>query len=202
MSNNNIATFELELRVMNNKLKERRERLGLNKSQIAKEIGIAPNMYSRYERLLESPLCKSGNNNNIPWKPIALKIANYFNCEPENLWPEAVRMVMDPVVTRKITENQLLCRAELFNKMLDTHLSESPEIEFDKKQLSETVEDCLNSLTKRERKVLKMRYWKGMSYDEIKKEFDVTRERIRQIDAKAHRKLQYPTRLKKLKKFI
>ncbi|MDH4121719.1 MAG: RNA polymerase sigma factor RpoD [Deltaproteobacteria bacterium] len=71
--------------------------------------------------------------------------------------------------------------------------------------LVETTRSVLSSLTPREEKVLKMRFGIGERRDhtleEIGQDFDVTRERIRQIEAKALRKLRHPTRSKMLKSF-
>ncbi|EJM98577.1 RNA polymerase sigma factor, sigma-70 family [Herbaspirillum sp. YR522] len=68
------------------------------------------------------------------------------------------------------------------------------------------VKDILDSLTPREAKVLRMRFGIEMSTDhtleEVGKQFDVTRERIRQIEAKALRKLRHPSRSDKLKSFL
>ncbi len=68
------------------------------------------------------------------------------------------------------------------------------------------TDDILGSLTAREAKVLRMRFGINMNTDhtleEVGKQFDVTRERIRQIEAKALRKLRHPSRSEKLKSFI
>ena len=72
--------------------------------------------------------------------------------------------------------------------------------------LSGVTKDVLDSLTPREAKVLRMRFGIEMSTDhtleEVGKQFDVTRERIRQIEAKALRKLRHPSRSDKLKSFL
>lgn len=74
-----------------------------------------------------------------------------------------------------------------------------------KKGLRETVQEVLASLTPREAKVLRMRFGINMNTDhtleEVGKQFDVTRERIRQIEAKALRKLRHPSRAEKLESF-
>ncbi|NOL49598.1 RNA polymerase sigma factor RpoD [Pelistega europaea] len=74
------------------------------------------------------------------------------------------------------------------------------------RSMSEVFEEVINSLTQREGKVLRMRFGIGMSSDqtleEVGKQFDVTRERIRQIEAKALRKLRHPSRADKLKSFL
>lgn len=72
--------------------------------------------------------------------------------------------------------------------------------------LKEQLVDVLNTLTPREEKVLKLRFGlidgRSRTLEEVGKEFNVTRERIRQIEAKALRKLRHPSRSKKLKDFL
>jgi len=72
--------------------------------------------------------------------------------------------------------------------------------------LREVTKDVLDSLTPREAKVLRMRFGVEMNTDhtleEVGKQFDVTRERIRQIEAKALRKLRHPSRSERLKSFL
>ena len=68
------------------------------------------------------------------------------------------------------------------------------------------TQDILDTLTPREAKVLRMRFGIGMNTDhtleEVGKQFDVTRERIRQIEAKALRKLRHPSRSEHLRSFL
>ena len=72
--------------------------------------------------------------------------------------------------------------------------------------LKETLNEVLNTLTEREAKVLRLRFGledgRSRTLEEVGKEFEVTRERIRQIEAKALRKLRHPSRSKKVKDFL
>ncbi len=72
--------------------------------------------------------------------------------------------------------------------------------------LKEQLEEVMSTLTPREAKVLKLRFGledgKARTLEEVGREFDVTRERIRQIEAKALRKLRHPSRSKKLKDYM
>ena len=96
----------------------------------------------------------------------------------------------------------------------DSHLGDFIEDENAEQPLDETINtgladstrDILSSLTPREAKVLRMRFGIDMNTDhtleEVGKQFDVTRERIRQIEAKALRKLRHPSRAHNLKSFL
>ena len=72
--------------------------------------------------------------------------------------------------------------------------------------LKAQLEDVMGTLTPREAKVLKLRFGledgKARTLEEVGREFDVTRERIRQIEAKALRKLRHPSRSKKLRDYM
>jgi len=72
--------------------------------------------------------------------------------------------------------------------------------------LRENIDEVLSALTDREAKVLRMRFGlagnKMMTLEEVGRKFGVTRERIRQIEAKALRKLKHPSRRKKLQDFL
>ena len=72
--------------------------------------------------------------------------------------------------------------------------------------LKEQLLGVLDTLTPREEKVIRLRYGiddgKPRTLEEVGREFNVTRERIRQIEAKALRKLRHPSRSKKLKDFL
>ncbi len=83
---------------------------------------------------------------------------------------------------------------------------DAPDVAAIEENLEGATDDILGSLTAREAKVLRMRFGIGMNTDhtleEVGKQFDVTRERIRQIEAKALRKLRHPTRSSHLKGFL
>ena len=86
----------------------------------------------------------------------------------------------------------------------DTALSPADSATFS--MLKEELSNALESLTERERQVVKLRFGledgRARTLEEVGKEFNVTRERIRQIEAKALRKLRHPSRSKRLKDFL
>ena len=89
---------------------------------------------------------------------------------------------------------------------IEDESTETPSDSVSTTMLKETLLSVLNSLTPREEKVLRLRYGvddgRPRTLEEVGKEFNVTRERIRQIEAKALRKLRHPSRSKHLKDFL
>lgn len=89
---------------------------------------------------------------------------------------------------------------------IEDNTSASPAEKAESRMLREQLLQVLNTLTPREQEVLRMRYGiddaRPKTLEEVGKEFNVTRERIRQIEAKALRKLRHPNRTKKLRDYI
>jgi RNA polymerase primary sigma factor len=85
-------------------------------------------------------------------------------------------------------------------------LGEAPSDAASFQMLKESVEVALESLSERERQVLRLRFGledgRARTLEEVGREFRVTRERIRQIEAKALRKLRHPSRSRKLRDFL
>ena len=93
-----------------------------------------------------------------------------------------------------------------FGDFIEDKASESPSEMTSFSLLRDKLSDVLSSLTERERKVLELRFGLGDGYsrtlEEVGRQFDVTRERIRQIEAKALRKMRHPTRIRQLHGFL
>ena len=134
--------------------------------------------------------------------PSAEEIAEKLNMPAERV-REIMRIAQDPVsLETPIGEEE------------DSHLGDfipdddapAPADAASLMLLKEQLNDVLSTLTDREAKVLKLRFGledgRSRTLEEVGKEFDVTRERIRQIEAKALRKLRHPSRSKKVKDFL
>ena len=93
-----------------------------------------------------------------------------------------------------------------FGDFIEDKAAENPMEEASFSFLKEKIKDVLDTLTDREREVIEQRFGlrdgSPRTLEEVGKEFNVTRERIRQIEAKALRKLRHPSRSKKLKDFL
>ena len=132
---------------------------------------------------------------------------------PEEL---AVRMEMPEDKVRKVLKiaKEPISMETPIGDDEDSHLGDfiedtsvaSPIDQATMESLRETTHSVLAQLTPREAKVLRMRFGIDMNTDhtleEVGKQFDVTRERIRQIEAKALRKLRHPSRSRKLRSFL
>jgi RNA polymerase primary sigma factor len=126
----------------------------------------------------------------------------------EGMEPEKVREIL------KISQNTTSLETPVGDGEDDSILGDfisdekqvSPYEATSKQMLRENIEEVLGALSDREARVLRMRFGlqgnKTMTLEEVGKKFGVTRERIRQIEAKALRKLKHPSRRKKLQDFL
>ncbi|MHB8096211.1 MAG: RNA polymerase sigma factor RpoD [Erysipelotrichaceae bacterium] len=124
----------------------------------------------------------------------------------ENITPDKVREIQKIALEPVSLETPI-------GEEDDSHLGDfiedkdamSPDEYANNQLLKDEINNILQGLTEREEKVLRLRfglyYGRTRTLEEVGKEFDVTRERIRQIEAKALRKLKHPTRSKRLKDF-
>ncbi len=125
----------------------------------------------------------------------------------ENITPEKVREIQKIALEPVSLETPI-------GEEDDSHLGDfiedkealSPDEYANNQLLKDEINNVLQGLTEREEKVLRLRFGlydgRTRTLEEVGKEFNVTRERIRQIEAKALRKLKHPTRSKRLKDFV
>lgn len=97
-----LKEFELVVRLRNNLLKERRDQLGYTQADMALAIGITLPQYATLECLSRSPVDDNGE-----WTSFALKIAEYFDCEPSELFPDSIMKVTAPTAVRKFDGAEL-----------------------------------------------------------------------------------------------
>jgi RNA polymerase primary sigma factor len=135
-------------------------------------------------------------------EPTTKEIADELHIE-ESKVEEVLKIAQEPVsLETPIGEEE---DSHLGDFIQDDEASQ-PSEEASYTLLREQLEEVLSTLTPREEQVLRMRFGltdgKPYTLEEVGKEFDVTRERIRQIESKALRKLRHPSRSKKLRDFL
>lgn len=135
-------------------------------------------------------------------EPTSEEIAAQMEITPEKV-REIIKVSQEPVsLETPIGEEE----DSHLGDFIEDHTALAPADAASHQLLKEQVEVVLDSLTERERKVLQLRFGlddgRSRTLEEVGKEFHVTRERIRQIEAKALRKLRHPSRSRKLKDYL
>jgi RNA polymerase primary sigma factor len=135
-------------------------------------------------------------------EPSSEEIARAMEMSPERV-REILKISQDPVsLEMPIGEEE----DSNLGDFIEDQKAPPPAEAASRQMLKEQMEDVLETLSERERAVLEMRFGldgsQGRTLEEVGREFGVTRERIRQIEAKALRKLRHPSRAKKLKDFL
>jgi RNA polymerase sigma factor (sigma-70 family) len=189
---NQIKELSVQIRIRNNRLLKRRKELGVNQGTLAKMVGISTQIYRDFEMLKTKPISESGE-----WKDTALKLAVFFSVIPEDLFPPVSLKIKSCNKTVEIDSSEIPALSRNPDQFLLVEHSE----------ISDNIKKALCTLTPREAKVIDMRFGlKGekcdLSLDDVAEAFDVSRERIRQIEGKALRKLRQPRVHKVLKSFI
>jgi RNA polymerase sigma factor (sigma-70 family) len=192
-----VKELELTLRVRNNRLKERREALGMNQPEFAAAAGVSLTAYRELECLRLTPRARIDG----PWRKIALQLASFHCVEPEDLFPPAVLGVERPVAVRRVDA------ADIY-PLLTAHqerLLEGPDGAHERAELREQVDRALAGLRPRDAEVLRLRFGledgEERTLEEIGAAFDLTRDRIRQLEARALRTLRHPRHAAPLRAF-
>lgn len=187
----------------NHSLIKARKDAKLTLKEAAEGIGISYVKYVGYE-----------TGRLYPSKESQEKICDFFHCkgislEEDDVFPEEIRRLARNAPKKEQTRPEIvyLPPSEIrylsdYNPV-DMPTNHEIETEIMQRDLSERTREVLDSLTPREEKVLQMRF--GIyepTYEEIGRRFDVTRERIRQIEAKALRRLRDSSRIVKLRGFL
>ena len=132
----------------------------------------------------DSPLQK----NQIDLTKTAYRLCEILNKSPNELWSEEqINPLQMNDVSVKLTGDSM--------KKLVSYTETRPDSILALTEIKERVQEVMEEMTKREQKLLRMRYYENMTLEEVGKEFNISVERVRQIEAKTFRKLRHPTRL-------
>ena len=193
--------YRVDLKVRNNLLLSAIENAGFkNVSQFCKASGLQPTIVGEFVNFKTSPLAKDGS-----LTPTARRIADLLGVLPDELWTEdQLTMKLDSNQTRfTVSHKELaLTLARHTGELLE---APEPDAALEEKDKAVLVHDALDSLRPIEARVLRMRFGIGTTehtLEEVAKKLGVTRERIRQIEAKGLRLLRAPERSKPLRPYI
>ncbi|MCK4602305.1 MAG: sigma-70 family RNA polymerase sigma factor, partial [Phycisphaerae bacterium] len=146
---------------------------------------------------------------------ISKRLVQELGCEPtiEEIANEAGMSVVEARRVLKISRHPISLDRPVgesedsyFGDFIEDETADNPIESAGTEMLKDRSEEVLKTLTYREREIIKLRYGIGDGYtytlEEVGRIFKVTRERVRQVEAKAIRKLQHPVRARKLEGFL
>lgn len=179
-------------------LQNRREELGLKQGDLAREIGVSTARISQLESL-----------KGIPSPELAEKIARVLGTREEEVFPPYLEAFIRPrsgsnKSSVEIIPLFMVKTAELelaFQQDQPNSWVVDPAEFCNRRERTEALKRALDTLTGRERDVILYRFAEGLTQRETGKIYEVTGERIRQIEAKALRKLRHPSRSNGLRWF-
>lgn len=207
MKKQNTPEYRVDFQVRNNLILQRMEERGIaSVAELCRKIGASQSEMGEILGFKKSPLCKVSPKDSEPteWRTIVIKMADFFKCDPGDLFPEQMRLLEDNKRSVAVYADQMYALAQMNEQegMINLLTASDPEEECVRLQLEKVTKDLLNTLTDRERRVLELRFRQEKSLEEIARMYDASSERIRQIEAKALRKLRCPTRAGRLESFL
>lgn len=193
-----LKDVRIEFKVRNNLVLTKMEERGIYSiSELCRQMKC-PNSKISVGRLLAMKMPARGKRG--AWSKLASGIADFFGCVPEDLFSDAQQWSS----LQKHRVYAEIASAEL-QRLSSSQQGLLPDEVLDRKRLVSAAAEALRTLTPREERILRMRFGfsgDAMSLDEVGVVFRATPERIRQIEAKALRKLKHPSRSRALKAFI
>jgi RNA polymerase sigma factor (sigma-70 family) len=184
--------YRVRVSVTNNLLLTAIETAGYkNQSEFARAIDCGITQLNALVGMRFAPINKEG-----VFSPLANKVMEALGACPTDLWTaDQLSMSLKRSSSWVIAGREEL--AELMGQSPTTLLEGVA-----KQELTSIMNGVLDSLTPREVKVLQLRFYEDKTLDQTSKELDVTRERVRQIEAKAFSKMRHPSRSEKLLTFL
>ena len=194
--------FRVTMQLRNNRMLEMREAKGWTQSDAAMACLISQSAWCELETLRGKPTVWGGGWRSKRavrvWSKAALKIADALDVTPEWLWPEEVQAVAGGRHAVKVGADEALALMGETRQPLELQPMDG--------ELRAQARKVLATLSPREEKVLRLRFGIGEksdhTYAEAAKDFEVTRERIRQIEKVALRKLRRPSVVRELAPFV
>lgn len=192
-----MKDFEVELRIKNNQIKERREKLGFSQGQLAEAAGISIYQLRKFEAIRTRSTDQWGK-----WKESALKLAEFLCVEPDILFPEAAKSVVQPVIRKKLDAMEIPALAGSgVGEATAALVENNPQERLERHAIRDKVQKALSALTPRHALALRLRFgFDGKpphKLDDVASVLNVTRETARQTILIALSRVQDWNRLDK-----
>jgi len=191
-----MKELEIEIRVRNNRLKERRLSAGLSQPALGQLVRVSVSAISSYENLRRKPFCRDGH-----WRQDAQKLAAFFEVSPAELFPETIFQIEKSVATRKLDAEEVVLLSSHQERLLA-----EPDAGMMQQDLRRQLGRALITLAPNERKVVRLRFGLGddeaQTLDKVGQTMGICGQRVRQIQEKALRKLRHPSRSQRLEEFV
>lgn len=182
-----MTDYAIDVRIKNGRILKRMQECGFQTvAELSRACGVGCGSFFQLVNLRMPAKLKDGS-----WRPVVTRLADALCCSPEELFTDWQAEEGLPRTTARVfVEEARMVRLrhdlpQLIGPPLDDQLGAE--------QIADALEQAMNlaDLTSRERSVIKARS-EGVTLDEIGKGFDVTPERVRQIEQKAYRKMRRP----------
>lgn len=150
-----LKTFQVIVKIRNNRLIKLREQLGLSGPQVAEKMGVSYGVYIQLESLTASPM--SARNE---WRDVARRVAEFHGVDLEYLFPDAVLAVKQAIARREVEIEEI---APLLSGGADEMVSLADG--YDRQELAEKIAELLGELTQRDREIVSLIYGLGDDKD-------------------------------------
>lgn len=180
-----MKDYRITVKVRNNRILKAIEAVGAKPgNKWCEENGMNYTAINDLIAMKSSPIIKTGE-----LKKDAARLCEVLNCLPEDLWSNEQIYPLETNVSEIEMDGEQV--AALMNGGQTSYLMDNSA---ERNQLSEHIDQVLSTLSEREQKVLNMRFRDDLTLEEVGKILGASKERVRQVEAKALRKLRSPCR--------
>jgi RNA polymerase sigma factor (sigma-70 family) len=182
-----MKDYYATLKIQQGRLKAAMQSAGIKTaSELARKSGTNNHLIGKLLNFKMSPVTSKGK-----WRQTTVKICQVLGEEPDSLFPEHLR--------HEIPTNQISSFVEHAQLAGSNVQQLNPAQEYEHVETEQIIDEVLDTLSEREKSILKARFWDDKSQDQIGKEYNITGAAIQRAEVLALRKLRHPTRLERLK---
>ena len=168
-------------------------RHGMNQSQMARHLGIRPEHLGLLMNMRYVPKIEMKND-------LRSKLEYFCGCAFDEIFPHELSENIDFLKSKKRFDTFIEADPQfLLEKTQSRLFLESPLIHAEREQAKEIIEEVISTLSDREAAVIRLHYFDGMTFEKIGAQYNVTRERVRQILTKAENRLRHYSRRARLR---